>query len=221
MGPPSIYMEDSQTDGKSSRWAFTAYEGQYHLFATVMPEVIAEIGWQTEICPTTGNNHYQGFIRTSRQVRFAQLKKIFPGVNLGVARNWDALLNYCRKSETAVPGTQVHIRNETDHVPPAMTMPQALTYFAANYPYEASPDYSELTGQRLADYKESMFWKTVNNCLANDRKLIGLYHQPQYIRCWKHTASQWLEDAVLLAEFSEQTDRQTDNPEFSGPAFEN
>jgi len=207
-----------QTD-KTSRWAFTAYAEQYSLFNTVLPDVIAEIGYQKEIAPDTQREHYQGYIRTSRQVRFAQLRKIFPGVHLEPARNWEALLQYCKKTESAVPGTQVHIGNETER-PQQLTMPQALTYFAANYPYEDSPDYKELTGQRLKDYKHNMFWRTVNNCIANDRKLIGLYHQPQYIRCWEHTASQWLEDAVQQAEWSEQTDRQTDTP-LEGYAFEN
>jgi len=205
-----------QTD-KTSRWGFTAYRDQYALFNTVLPDVVAEVGWQTEICPKTGNEHYQGFIRTSRQVRFAQMKKLFPGVHVEAAKNWDALVAYCKKKDTAVPGTQVHIRTETER-PQQKTMAQALTYFAANYPYEASPDYSELTGQRLADYKESMFWKTLNNCLDNDPNLIGLYHQPQYIRCWKHTSSKWFELCLEEAEWQE-TDRQTDTP-LEGYAFD-
>lgn len=203
-------MGDTTQTDKTTRWQFTAYEGQYHLFATVFPDIVAEVVWQTEICPKTGKEHYQGLIRTSRQVRFGQLQKLFPGVHIEAARNWDALVNYCKKVETAVPGTQVHIRTETDR-PCQKTMAQALTYFAANYPFGISPDKSDWTDKKREAYAEMKFWETVNNCLDNDPNLIGLYHQPQYIRCWKHTASKWFELCLEEAEWSE-TDRQTDTP---------
>lgn len=91
---------------KSTRWSFTAYEAQWNLF-TLMPPLIAEWGWQTEVCPTTGKRHYQGWLRTTSQVRLRQLRRVLPGVHLEIAKNWEALLTYCSKTDTAVPGTQV------------------------------------------------------------------------------------------------------------------
>lgn len=101
---------DRQTD-KSSRWSFTAYEEQYALFNT-MPPGIAEWGWNAEICPETNRPHRQGYLRLQSQQRFAWLKKIFPGVHIEVAKNWDALVNYCKKEDTRAPGTTpVHQTN--------------------------------------------------------------------------------------------------------------
>jgi len=101
---------DRQTD-KSSRWSFTAYEEQYGLFNT-MPPGIAEWGWNAEICPETNRPHRQGYLRLQSQQRFAWLKKIFPGVHIEVAKNWDALVNYCKKEDTRAPGTTpVHQTN--------------------------------------------------------------------------------------------------------------
>lgn len=97
---------DRQTD-KSTRWAFTAYEAQWKLFDD-MPPSIAEWGWQKETCPETGRLHYQGYLRTKQQVRLKSLVKDLPGIHFEIARNWDALVNYCRKDETAVSGTKVH-----------------------------------------------------------------------------------------------------------------
>lgn len=91
---------------KSSRWSFTAYAQQWPLF-TQMPPSVAEWGWQTEECPDTGREHYQGYVRTSTQQRFGAMKKLFPGVHLEIAKNWDALKAYCNKQDTAIPGTQV------------------------------------------------------------------------------------------------------------------
>lgn len=101
---------DRQTD-KSSRWSFTAYEEQYALFNT-MPPGIAEWGWNAEICPETNRPHRQGYLRLQSQQRFAWLKKILPGVHIEVAKNWDALVNYCKKEDTRAPGTTpVHQTN--------------------------------------------------------------------------------------------------------------
>jgi len=101
---------DRQTD-KSSRWQFTAYEDQWDLFKT-MPPGIAEWGWQKETCPNTQKLHYQGYLRTTSQVRFSALKKILPGVHIEVAKNWQALINYCQKIDTRVEGeAPVHVVN--------------------------------------------------------------------------------------------------------------
>lgn len=95
---------DRQTD-KTTRWAFTAFEEQWGLFRE-MPDIVAEWGYQTEECPKTGKRHYQGYLRTRTQQRFSALKKVLPGVHLEPARNWDALLAYCKKTDTRVEGTQ-------------------------------------------------------------------------------------------------------------------
>lgn len=102
---------------KTTRWSFTAYEAQWPMFES-MPMSVAEWGWQTEICEKTQRLHYQGYIRTKSQVRFSQLQKELPGVHLEVcgkntpdkpqAECWKALVQYCKKADTAVPGTQKH-----------------------------------------------------------------------------------------------------------------
>lgn len=109
---------DRQTDTtvKTSRWAFTAYEAQFSLFKEgKMPASLAEWGWNTEKCPETSRIHYQGYLRTKQQVRLSQLKKIFPGVHLEPARNWEATKNYSGKVETRVPGTEPV--SETSNIP--------------------------------------------------------------------------------------------------------
>lgn len=101
-------MEKSE---KSTRWQFTAYEGDYALLdahAETGNDLIAEIGWQDEICPKTQKKHRQGYVRTVRQVRFGQLKAIMGGIHLEKAKNWEALQNYCRKEETRdASGSQI------------------------------------------------------------------------------------------------------------------
>lgn len=101
---------------KSTRWSFTAYEGQYSVIdalAQQRHELIAEIGWQDEVCPKTQKKHRQGYVRTVRQCRFKQLSTVMPGIHLEVAKNWNALVAYCRKTETRDPsGSQVAVQYE-------------------------------------------------------------------------------------------------------------
>lgn len=98
---------------KSTRWAFTAYEGQYACIESIAKDgndLIAEIGWQDEVCPKTQKKHRQGYVRTVRQVRFTQLSVVMNGIHLEKAKNWDALVKYCRKEATRdVSGSQVHV----------------------------------------------------------------------------------------------------------------
>lgn len=192
---------DRQTD-KTSRWAFTAYEPQWDLFKT-MPEVIAEWGWQTEECPTTHKQHYQGYFRTKRQVRFSQVKKSLPGIHIEAAKNWDALLQYCRKSETAKEGTQVHQVSTTK----AMTMATALTKlatFADNTPPSVMDADYEKTFEK---YVKQEYWKAVRQILLEEPDEIGLWSQPQYMRAWENTRSVWIrkaqEEAALVEEKAE------------------
>lgn len=92
---------------KTTRWAFTAYEPHYPLIEAPN-DLIAEIGWQDEICPKTQKKHRQGFLRTVRQVRFAQVRAILPGVHVEPAKDWTALQKYCQKSASRDPnGSQV------------------------------------------------------------------------------------------------------------------
>lgn len=204
---------DRQTD-KTSRWAFTAYQAQWPLFTSVN-ELVAEIGWQIEVCPDTQREHYQGYLRTTRQVRFAQLKKIYPGVHLEPAKNWDALVKYCKKTESAVEGTQQHHENKKTF----MTMAQALTKLAAHCPYVDRTRFIDMDEKQLKAHNEQQFWDCVQNILETSPDEVGLYTQPQYFRAFINTRRIWMDKCLDEAEWHE-TDRQTDIPE-GVPAFQN
>jgi len=209
----------AKTD-KTTRWAFTAYESEWPLFNT-MNDKIAEWGWQTEICPDTQREHYQGYIRTKTQQRFSTMKTIFPGVHLEQAKNWNALLAYCKKTDTAVAGTQVAQTNTSQ----PMTMAQALTKLALHIPFKRAVNWLESTNP-IKENEEQIkheFWTAVREILRADPNSVGLWTQPQYFRAWQHTREVWIDLAIQEAEIGvlpleEETDRQTDIPVY---AFEN
>lgn len=167
----------------------TVFEEQFKCLE-VMPPIVAEWGWQDEVCPTSGKLHKQGYIRTHQQQRFAAMRKAFPGVHLEIARDWNKLLNYCKKTDTAVEGTTVH---QTNDIPSLYTYSTELAKrlsrgYAAGLvnSYERVMDYVSLD---IMDIKmKGIEWIATN---------------PQFITTWK---KYWREMLYRAA----QTDRQTD-----------
>jgi len=174
---------DRQTD-RTTRWAFTAYEGQWALFNT-MPSGIAEWGWNAEICPDTNTPHYQGYLRTTAQQRHAWLRKLFPGVHIEVAKNWEALKKYCAKEATRMPGT---------------------TPVSQVNPYYTLYSYAESLGQRLATLYQAEFreWSDVKahanieaharlDIQAGRREVMYIIGNPN----WKTTVLKYWKDWLI------------------------
>jgi len=179
---------------KSSRWAITVYEPQFGCLE-VMPPIVAEWGWQDETCPTTGKLHKQGYVRTHQQQRFAAMKKAFPGVHLEVARDWNKLLNYCKKKDTAVAGTTVH---QTNDIPSLFTYSEELANRLAEQQRIRKVDYDDvdlMVRKDIESGRKGIEWIATN---------------PQFITTWK---KYWYE-MIIRARYP-QTDRQTDNETIS------
>jgi len=209
---PREYMEvpktDRQTD-KTTRWAFTAYKDQWTLFDSI-PDLVASWGWQTEVCPDTQREHYQGYILLKRQARFTQLKQLLPGVHIEAARDWNKLLQYCKKTDSAVPGTQVVQTNASKH----LTMTEALLKLAAHVPFRG---LTKTDSENIKDmekfYKnesELIYNQAVMSILEQDDRLVSVYANNAMKFAWNSTREYYLEKARREAEWAE-TDRQTDS----------
>lgn len=180
---------------KSSRWAFTAYEHQYQYFK-LCPPGVKKWGWNIEVCPDTGREHYQGYILLNQGQRFSWMRKNFPGVHMEIPRNWEALLNYCKKEETRKEGTM-----PVEFVNDIPTKFQYLDHIAnkiCNHPTMDLDSQSEIlgfvqaqVGQDIMDGKRGVEWIASN---------------PDWKVVWK----QFGKPIILRARIA-QTDGQTDN----------
>lgn len=92
---------------KGTRFSITVFPEQYRYF-TQIPHIVAEWGWNTEIAPTTGKEHRQMYLRTHQQQRVSAIMKLFPGAHIEIARDWPALVNYCKKAESRKEGSEPH-----------------------------------------------------------------------------------------------------------------
>jgi len=90
-----------------------------------LPTYVTSISHQQEIGNEEGTHHIQGAIRTT-QKDFTILKKYLPRAFLEIARNEDALLNYVKKKDTAIPGTQYQWPDAVNEIVEADPAPQEL-----------------------------------------------------------------------------------------------
>lgn len=174
---------DRQTD-KSTRWAFTAFEAHWNYFndMNAIPSV-KEWGWQTEICPETGRQHYQGYIMTDRQVRLSHWIKYMKGVHFEVCRNWTALVAYCKKTDSAVPGTQVNQVSTIEYWSMERSFCELMSYYSeyAEERYEhmdAIKDkkaYAKLEKTYIVD----MYWYCVKKVVLKEPFRLSTFAQPQ------------------------------------------
>lgn len=186
---------------KSTRWQFTAYEAQYDSVDAVDKTVVAEIGWQDEVCPSTGRKHRQGFVRTHRQVRFSQLAKLLPGVHIEVARDWLALVNYCKKSATRdVSGSQIH-KDFSKFAPPRLhDILNELADLLVEEGQWANKDRQTDRQTLVNEDPSTQYWRLTTQILYRKPELIGILGQPLPQNAWKHTRSVWIDKALERAE---------------------
>lgn len=191
---------DRQTD-KTTRWAFTMYEDQYHLLDTIDKNIVKMIKYQDEICPDTQRKHKQGCILTHQQQRFSAMVKMLPGVHLEKAKNWTALLNYCEKSESRdVSGSQVTI-NYDSYAPKKLH--DLLTEFAQIYNDITNKEcmlcmQMECNCSHMDRTADPDYWEIARVYLTQNPELCGIVGQPLPQNLWKNTRSVWIKRAIVL-----------------------
>lgn len=194
---------------KSTRWAFTLqYDPEiYGLLdqfvhkPSLVPawkDIIAEIGWQDEIAPTTGQQHRQGYIRTVRQCRLSQMKKILETAHFEVARDWLALKQYCSKADTRDPSGNV-----VKFVQPnKFGISQLLIRIASVLLEHGHTDHDDhqSTMYWYHDNQSKQYWTLASFLLEEDPELAGIIGQPLPQNLWKNCRATWIKLAQSQAE---------------------
>lgn len=86
---------------------------------TSPPEWVQRVIRQDEQGEGEGTLHIQGAVQCRGQQRFSRIKEWLPRAHIEAARNVQALQEYVKKENTAVPGTQVDETNVRSYVSPA------------------------------------------------------------------------------------------------------
>lgn len=180
---------------KSSRWAFTAYEQHYGYFQT-MPLGVHKWGWNVEICPKTGKEHYQGYMLLKQQQRCSWMRKQFPTMHVEIARNWEALVAYCQKPETRAPGTEPV--SETNDIPTKYGYAEEI---AKRLPRAVLG--SEPTTDEILDAVQVLVRTDIR---TGRRGVEWIAANPDWKVVWKGYG------VDMYVRAAQQTDRQTDTP---------
>jgi len=198
---------------KTTRWSFTAYVAQWAQIHEAEASMqggethYRMIKYQTEKCPTTGREHYQGAIQTIKQMRWSGIVKLLPGIHIEAAKNWPALLAYCEKSDTQVPGGR-QVQVESTYRPKKIH--ELLTEFANIYLDEIN--FREMNAEckncgrgmhkctcnksetdRQTDDIE--YWFIARIYLGRHPEMAGLIGQPMPQNLWKNTKQVWIDRA--------------------------
>lgn len=89
--------------GSSRSWVFTSFNAEKPSFDA---DVMVYQVYQREKCPTTGKDHWQGFVRFKDKIRLTQAKELLKldKVHFEVCRNPPKAIEYCMKQDTRLDG---------------------------------------------------------------------------------------------------------------------
>lgn len=149
------------------------------------PSWVKNCVYQDEL-GSEGTLHIQGCLQTA-QVRFSQVKKFLPRAHIELARNREALLQYVKKEDTAVEGTQR--TTEGGYISMDVALMRVAEYAEDKQKFIMEGDRTELDIQR---WSKREYWNAVNTILLENPKLVGLYTNPQMERAWTNTRAVWI-----------------------------
>lgn len=100
--------DTDDTPGRNTRgrtW-FITWNDYPENYAEIITDGSDKCVFQLEI-GDAGNEHVQGALYFNNARSFNSVKKLLPGAHIEPVKNWNAAVNYCKKSETSVAGSQV------------------------------------------------------------------------------------------------------------------
>lgn len=173
---------------RSSWWIITAYDKNLDLLESYglpdadrqsIPRSVKAIHGGAEICPSTGRRHFQGAIECNGQQRAVFFRDWLPGVHFEVAKNKDAVKQYCLKAETAA-GVKGTVSNPVSY----LTMDKLLLLFG-----EESLDLHECSDLEVDTTEE--FWRIANRIIKKTPALVSIIATPTLRTVWQHTRRTW------------------------------
>lgn len=186
------------SDSKNSRWAFTAYEEQWPLLDDIDPSFVKYVKWQDEVCPDTGRKHKQGAMLTQAPQRFSAMRKRFPGMHLEPAKNWQALLAYCEKSETRdVSGSRHETTYPSTRPPRVDELLDMMADLLAQDEAEENmlPASCRSSINPLEEEAKAQYWQLARRLLQSKPILASILGQPLPQNLWANTREVWIERA--------------------------
>lgn len=172
---------DRQTDRPATHWKSAIFEtdGNWSKLDTI-PAFVKEVHSQKEICPTTGNPHFQVHVVCNRQVRLTQMcgwikaTKWIPVFGKDHIQN---SINYCKKKDTAVEGTHKVVHGDKYY-----QMHELLEEIAKQYDHP----FPSTEQSRSSELERAVSYETLTSRLVErDIKWVNKLCNPQIKKMWE------------------------------------
>lgn len=115
------------------------------------PAFVKEVVGQDEI-GVEGTLHFQGLVKCKYTVKFTAIKKWLNRAHIEKAKNVKALMNYVKKSETAVEGTQIEMSESVSE----------------SKEYITPSKFPRLVARKFFELMDEMEWKVEEEYLVYD-----------------------------------------------------
>lgn len=179
------------TDNKNKRWALTVYEEQYASVDELAKDdkFVKEIGWQDEVCSSTGRKHRQAYLITQQPQRFSALRSRIPGVHVEVCRDLVALKKYCSKEETRdEKGSNYKTTHPSTHVSVDKFM-EMVADNVIEYCSDKTGNPPDHLGKKEL---KAEYWLAVGEILRFRPELAHIAMAPGPQVLWLNTRQTWL-----------------------------
>lgn len=172
---------DRQTDKPATHWksAIFGLDDNWEKLDT-LPPFVKEVHKQKEICPTTGNPHFQVHVVCHRQVRLTQMSswiKATKWISVFGKQHIENSIKYTAKSESAVAGTHEVVQGEK-----YLQMHELLELIAKEY------DHPERTTETTKDsvLADAISFETLTSRMVRrDVKWVNKLCNPQIKKMWE------------------------------------
>lgn len=188
---------DRQTD-KAIHWKTAVFDvNEQWSRLEKMPEFVKEVHRQKEVCPTTGNPHWQIHVVAHRQVRLSALREWLPHTHwtpvLG-KQHIENSIKYVSKPESAVEGTQRIDKGQTFY-----KLSEIMELIADRCWYELKPaqwfhqtygyDYAKIDAAYEAQFK---FKNCAKYLVRDDKAWIDRLSNPMVAKMWNDFGGEFL-----------------------------
>lgn len=172
---------DRQTDKPATHWKSAIFENDDNWAKlNTLPSFVKEVHKQKEVCPTTGNPHFQVHVVCHRQVRLTQMCswiKATKWIPVWGKEHIENSIKYTAKTESAIPGTHELVQGEK-----YLQMHELLELIAKEYTW--SEPTTETT--KVSVLEESVSFETLTSrMVSRDVKWVNKLCNPQIKKSWE------------------------------------
>jgi len=184
---------DRQTD-KASHWKSAIFDvsgsSNWEKLDT-LPSFVKRLHRKKEICPSTGNPHYQIHVECNRQVRLTQMTGWIKHTKWSAVLGADHISNsiaYISKAETTAPGAKVEVVQGEKY----LRIHELLMVLGRSFPFRPLSDYNGIDAFKKYE-TQFLFRNASREIVSRDLVWMDKLSNPVIEKSWNYYFQEILE----------------------------